>query len=134
MFAVLSCTQPSKKGVMISSISKIHQDAIKKLRVTGSVQNVRRDWSHKIYSNHFSVLASQALQEIDNKGFLHFWRLAAVGNLCNSEMDEIKTRRACSEGSIYLIIRGAERVIFFVLDFMYCFGLRKDRVKRKRNC
>ena len=97
---------------MISSISKIHQDAIKELRVTGSVQNVRQDWSHKIYSNHFSVLASQALQEIDNKGFLHFWRLAEVGNLGNSEMDEIKTRRACSEGFIYLIIRGAERVVF----------------------
>ena len=95
MFAVLSCTQPSKKGVMINSISKIHQDAIKKLRVTGSAQNVRQDWSHKIYSNLFSVLVSQVLQDIDKKGFLHFWRLAEVGNLSNSEMDEIKTRRAC---------------------------------------
>ena len=127
MFAVLSCTQPSKKGVMINSISKIHQDAIKKLRITGSAQNVRQDWSHKIFSKLFSVLATLALQRIDNKSFLRFWRLAEVGNLSNSEMGEIKTRRACAECSIFLIIRGEERKIFILFRLFQIF-------KRRREC
>ena len=124
MFAVLSCTQPSKKGVMINSISNIHQDAIKKLRVTGSAQNARQDWSHKIFSKLFSVLATLALQRIDNKSFLRFWRLAEVGNLSNSEMDEIKTRRACAKGLIYLIIRGEERLIFLFFRLHLLFRIQ----------
>ena len=127
MFATLSCTQPSKKGVMINSISNIHQDAIKKLRVTGSAQNVRQDWSHKIFSKLFSVLATLALQRIDNKSFLRFWRLAEVGNLSNSEMGETKTRRACAECSIFLIIRGEERKIFILFRLFQIF-------KRRRKC